>query len=164
MQILFFSKPLAIFLCFVLWALLQLAASGICLWIPDRYFDCRRFPFRAYGWEKGGEVYQKWLRVHQWKKYLPDGGALRGEDYRKKTLAHLSEEHMTRFLTESCRAEATHFVAILPFWVFGFLAPPEVIVYMLIYALAVNVPCMLVQRYNRPRVLEVVHKRYAQGG
>ena len=35
---------------------------------------------------------------------------------------------MRRFLVESCRAEATHFLAILPFWAFGFLAPPEVIV------------------------------------
>lgn len=163
MQILFFPKPIAILLCFFLWAALQLAASWVCLKLPERMLDWRIFPFRTFDWERGGEFYQKWFRVHQWKRHLPDGGALRGEEYRKKTLAHLTEEHMRRFLVESCRAEATHFLAILPFWAFGFLAPPEVILYMLLYALAVNLPCILVQRYNRPRVVEVLQKRYGEG-
>lgn len=161
MQLIFLPKPLAILLCFILWAAFQLAASWVCIHLPDRFLDPSRFPYRAYAWEKGGYFYRR-LLVHRWKKFLPDGGAIRGPEYRKKSLEHLSENHLRWFLVESCRAEASHFLAILPFWTFGFLAPPEVIWYMLAYALAMNIPCVLVQRYNRPRVLDVLARRYTK--
>jgi glycosyl-4,4'-diaponeurosporenoate acyltransferase len=52
-----------------------------------------------------------------------------------------------------------HWLAILPFRVFGFFTPPIVILYMLIYALAINMPCIIAQRYNRPRIVRIVARR-----
>lgn len=161
MQLIFLPKPLAILLCFFLWAVFQLAATWICIRLPDKYLDASRFPFRTFAWERGGAFYRL-LLVHRWKKFLPDGGAIRGPEYRKKSLERISEAHLRWFLVESCRAEAGHFLAILPFWTFGFIGPPEVIWYMLAYSLAINIPCVLVQRYNRPRMMDVLARRYAQ--
>lgn len=160
MQILFLPKPFAIALCFFLWAVIQTLVSFICLKIPNRYFSPYKFPFTGFGFEQGGAFYRKWLFVHKWKKYLPDGGALMGTDFRKKNLEHVTHANLQRFLTESCRAEMTHVLAILPFWVFGFIAPPEVIWIMLIYAVAVNLPCIIAQRYNRPRIRVLMEKRF----
>jgi len=163
MQIFFLSEPIAIGLCFVVWGILQTVAALVCFKIPDRFYDHRKFPFKSYGFEKNGESYEKWFRVHKWKKYLPDGSALMGGQNKMKYLDHLRKTDLERFLKESCRAEMIHILGIPLFWVFGFFAPPRVIVYMLIYALAVNVPCMMAQRYNRPRVAALISKRYGKG-
>lgn len=160
MQILFLPKFVAIPLCFLLWALIQFAVSILCIKTPNRYFDVAKFPFAPFGFENNGAFYRKWFRVHKWKKYLPDGGVLMGSDFRKKNLEHVTGANLQRFLIESCRAEMTHVFAIFPFWLFGFIAPAEVIWMMLVYALAVNLPCIIVQRYNRPRILAVMGKRY----
>ncbi|MEN6550544.1 MAG: glycosyl-4,4'-diaponeurosporenoate acyltransferase, partial [Candidatus Cryosericum sp.] len=50
-------------------------------------------------------------------------------------------------------------LAIFPFWVFWFFTPPTVPWLMLGYALAVNLPCIVVQRYNRPRVKRFIDYR-----
>lgn len=63
-----------------------------------------------------------------------------------------------RSLIESCRGEMTHWLPIFLFWVFGFIVPPYALVYMLIYALVANLPCIIVQRYNRPRILKILVK------
>jgi glycosyl-4,4'-diaponeurosporenoate acyltransferase len=160
MQILFLPKPFAIALCFLLWALIQTLVSFICLKIPNRYFHPAKFPFASFKFEQEGAFYRKWLRVHSWKKFLPDGGALMGADYRKKNLEHVTHMNLQRFLLESCRAEMSHILAILPFWAFGFIAPPEVIWIMFIYAVAINMPCIIAQRYNRPRIQSLINKRF----
>ena len=87
-----------------------------------------------------------------------------GVEFRKKNLEHVTHANLQRFLIESCRAEMTHVFAILPFWVFGFIAPPEVIWIMLIYAVAINLPCIIAQRYNRPRIQILMEKRFAKEG
>ncbi len=160
MQILFLPKPVAIALCFLLWAVIQTLVSYICLKIPNRYFKPSKFPFASFEFEQEGDIYRKWFRVQSWKKYLPDGGALMGVEFCKKNLEHVTHANLQRFLIESCRAEMSHVMAIFPFWAFGFIAPPEVIWIMLIYAIALNMPCIIAQRYNRPRIQGLMKKRF----
>lgn len=162
MQILFLPRPYAIALCFLLWAVIQLLVSYVCLKIPNRYFNPTKFPFTSFAFEQEGAFYRKWLLVHKWKKYLPDGGALMGAEFHKKNLEHVTHANLRRFMIESCRAEMTHFYAILPFWLFGFIAPPEVIWIMLVYALVLNMPCIIAQRYNRPRIKILMKKRFVK--
>ena len=151
MQILYLSPPWTMALCFAGWFIIQLGAAQLCLKIPELWLNSERFLFRAHRWEQNGRIYLR-LGVHRWKRLLPDGAAITKGGYRKKTLTDYSPENLERFLTESCRAELTHLLAILPFWVFGLIGPPSIIVYMFVYALAVNLPCVLAQRYNRPRI------------
>ena len=157
MQVFHFSLPLTIALYFALWAILPLASAFLCLRLPDRFFRPDAFLWRAHRWEGEGRVYDRLFRIHAWKHLLPDGGAaFQKRGYRKRALTDYSEENLERFLIESARGELTHDLAILPFWVFGLFSPPAVIWIMLGYALLVNLPCILVQRYNRPRVEAVL--------
>lgn len=78
--------------------------------------------------------------------------------FEKKKLESFSKSSFEEFLLESCRAEMIHWLAILPFWFFGFFAPPVVILYMLIFALGINIPCIIAQRYNRPRIVRIIEK------
>jgi glycosyl-4,4'-diaponeurosporenoate acyltransferase len=162
MQIIFLSEGWMLTLFFILWTVFQVSAMLICSKIPDRYFSPNGFLFRERKWEKGGVFYEKGFKVRKWKRFLPDGAAVAKDGYRKKHLTDYSKENLERFLIETCRAELQHILSILPFWVFGLFAPRIVIVYMFVYALAVNLPCVIAQRYNRQRLVRVLKKLYVK--
>ncbi|MEL7659367.1 hypothetical protein [Acetobacterium wieringae] len=158
MQLIFLSQSQAILLCFIVWLVLMVAAALLCTRLPERFFDYSAWFYRAHPWENDGEIYQKLFWVRRWKKYLPDGGSLFKGGFQKKKLVSFDKDHLDRYLLESCRAEMIHWLAMLPFWVFGFFTPPIVIFYMLLFALAVNLPCVIAQRYNRPRIVRIVRR------
>ena len=159
MRIIFFSDKLTIVLCVIIWPIIQVTAALICLYLPDRFFLPDSFLFCTRNFEKEGRIYDSFFKVSRWKHLLPDGGAIfKKRGFRKKKLDSFSSEYLNRFLIESARGELTHWLAILPFLIFGFLALPQVILYMLIYALLVNMPCIIAQRYNRPRVSRLLKR------
>jgi glycosyl-4,4'-diaponeurosporenoate acyltransferase len=158
-RIFFLSKGWELVLCFAIWIVISLSASYICLYLPDKVFNSRAFFFRPHPFEKEGQIYEKVFKVKRWKHLLPDGGGLwKKRGYKKRNLADLSEENLERFLLETCRAELTHWLAILPFWVFGLFLPASFLWFMLLYALLANLPCIIAQRYNRPRFLRLLEK------
>lgn len=153
MRLIHLSRPATILLVFLVWGILQVAAALICLNLPDRLFRPDAWLFRSHGFEDEGAIYQKLFRVQRWKHHLPDGGAAwKKKGYQKKKLASTSPDNLRRYLVESARGELTHWLAILPFWVFGFFTPGYVVWMMLAYALVINLPCIIAQRYNRPRI------------
>ena len=153
MRMIFLPKLWTILLCIPVWGILQVGAALACLRLPDRFFAPPVRFFKGYAFERDGQIYELLFKVSSWKHLLPDGAAAwKKRGYLKKNLTDYTVENLDRFLVESARGEATHWLAILPFWIFGFFAPPEVIWLMLGYALVINLPCIIVQRYNRPRI------------
>lgn len=160
MQIIDLSPGWTVVLCFILWPILQVGAALIALFLPDRIYTPDRFFFKAHRFEHEGRLYDQLFKVSRWKGLLPDGGMVwKKHGYQKKHLTDFSPQNLNRFLVESARGELTHWLAILPFWVFGFFMPPIAIWLMLLYALAVNIPCILAQRYNRPRIKRVMERQ-----
>jgi len=157
MRIIFLNDTLTVILCFLLWPLFQVSISVACLKIKDQKFDYNKIPYKTYKWEKEGKIYDKIFKVSKWKKFLPDGGAIMKGGYKKKNITNFSKENFQKYIIESCRAELSHLLAIIPFWVFGLFAPIEVIYIMLAYALLVNLPCIITQRYNRPRFIRLIN-------
>lgn len=161
MQIFFFSTPVTIVLFFAIWGIVPLILAYLCLLIPDRFFEPARFFWRSHAFERGGHIYERVFHIRSWKHLLPDGGGVwKKRSYKKKSLTDFSEQNLKRFLIETSRGELVHWLGIFPFWVFGLFAPPAVIWIMLCYALLVNLPCIIAQRYNRPRVYALYQKRY----
>jgi len=149
MRIIFLPDIWTIILCFIVWPVLQVAAALFCLKLPDRFFQPGAFFYRTHRWERDGRLYDRTLRVRRWKHLLPDGGMVwKKHGYSKKRLEDCSEGNLKRFLIESARGEMTHWLAIFPFWLFGFFTPSPVPWMMLAYALVVNLPCIIVQRYS----------------
>ncbi len=161
MQIFFLPTLVMILLFFAIWGIVPLLLAYLCLKIPDRFFEPSCFLWRAHRFERSGRVYETVFHIRRWKHLLPDGGGVwKKHSYKKKNLTDYSEANLHRFLIETSRGELVHWLGILPFWVFGLFAPPEVIWIMLLYALIVNVPCIIAQRYNRPRVYALYQRLY----
>ncbi len=159
MQIIFLSPLKTIILCFVMWFIIEVTIGFICTKIPEKYFSINKFYFKTYHWEKKGRIYDDIFKVKKWKKHLIDGAALFKNGYRKKHITDMSTENLEKFIIESCRAELVHVLCILPFFVFGFFTAFPIVLYMLIYALIINVPCILAQRYNRPRIYKILRRK-----
>lgn len=163
MQILFLPHWLMVLSFFLLWPVFHIGAAALCFNMPNRFFAKDSWPYKTQKWEQDGTFYERMFKVKQWKKYLPDGGAWFKGGYAKKRLKDYSVQNLNLFLIESRRAELTHWLAILPFWVFGLLAPWYILPIMLAYALAANLPCIITQRYNRPRISKLLAKCGRQG-
>lgn len=163
MRIFFLPTGWTIVLCFVLWIVINFSAAYVCLYLPDKVFNPRSFFYRSHPFEKDGQIYEDIFRVKSWKQLLPDGGGLwKKRGYKKRHLQDFSEENLERFLIEACRGEMTHWLSILSFWIFGFFLPASSTWAMLIYALIANLPCIIAQRYNRPRILKLLERRHSR--
>lgn len=159
MQIIYFSSTLTNVLAIILlWTAIQLIVPLFCLQISDKCLSASSGIFKTFEWEKDGEFYNKVFKIKKWKHLLPDGGAATKNGFKKRHIDATSKENLCEFNTESCRAELVHWILIFPFWVIGFIAPPFVIPVMLLYALVANLPCIIAQRYNRPRISKLLAK------
>jgi glycosyl-4,4'-diaponeurosporenoate acyltransferase len=159
MRVLFLSDELTILLCFIVWPIIQSGCALLMLNLPKRLFHPDHWVYRSHAFEKEGELYQTLFKVKSWKHLLPDGGAVwRKKGYQKKHLEDYRDENLEKFLVESCRGEATHIGPILLFWIFFLFTPFYVGWMMLVYSLIVNMPCIIVQRYNRPRIKHLLEK------
>ncbi len=127
--------------------------------LPLRRFREDNFLFRIRPWERGGRLYLH-LGIKRWKELLPDGAGLYQDGFRKKRLdVHgIDERYLQRFVLETCRAELVHWVIIALIPLFFIWNPLEVAVWMIPFGLAVNLPCLLTQRYNRPRLKKILQR------
>lgn len=158
MQIFTFSVFASLLVCIFLWGAFQTFFAVLCQKLPAKIFFHRNAFFAPKTFEKDGKIYRTFFKIHLWKELLPDGAAVLKSGYKKKRLSNVSVANLNIFLEESCRAELAHLLAIAPFWVFGLFLPAISLPIMLFYALLVNMPCILAQRYNRPRIARVLRR------
>lgn len=140
----------------LVWLVIHLGMAWAGTRLPARLFSPRHWLYRARGWERGGRLYEQRLGIKRWKDRLPDGAALFAGGFRKAVLETKSPDYMQRFERETCRGEAVHWVVIVSSGFFFLWNPLWAGWVMIVYAVAANLPCILVQRYNRLRLARVI--------
>jgi len=92
------------------------------------------------------------LAIRQWKPWIPDAGSALPGGVSKASLVRRDPLALRRLLLETRRAELVHW-ALWPAWLLTALwLPPSGVLINLIFATLFNVPCLLLQRYNRLRL------------
>ena len=121
-----------------------------------RKLNAEAFPFRPYAFEKDGRIYRK-LGIHRWKDRLPDASRkIRGMT-RKALTGDVNPESLERLVQETCVAEAAHWLlTVLSLFTLLFTPVASGLLFCGIYAL-LNLPFIMIQRYNRPRLLNAIH-------
>ncbi len=132
-----------------LWPLIHLTVSYSFTRMKAESFDPYSILFKTRRWEMNGSFYQKFFFIKSWKSKLPDGAAWFAGAFPKKKLSSRSPEYLKRFLLETCRAEAAHWATFFCFPIFFIWNPPWACAVMFGYAVFMNLPCIVVQRYNR---------------
>jgi glycosyl-4,4'-diaponeurosporenoate acyltransferase len=153
------SSVFTLVLDFAAWFVFHMAAALITLNMPDRWFDSDHWLYQTRNWERQGQIWHQLFRVRYWKERLPDGAQMIGRGYAKKRLRATHDEELARFVQESRRAELTHYLAMLPAPLFFLWNPAWAGWFMIGYALVANAPCIIAQRYNRPRFKKLLEKR-----
>ncbi len=148
----------------VAWAILQPTIAYLMIRLPDSVLDPEQWLYRTRAWERGGSIYQRLFRVKVWKSWLPSGGPVfRGGFSMRRIVSH-DREHLRRWVRETCRAELTHDIALASSVLFFLWNPPWLGIVMVLYAVITNVPCIIVQRYNRPYFLRLLSDRQGPAG
>jgi glycosyl-4,4'-diaponeurosporenoate acyltransferase len=140
------------------WLIIHFGVAYFAAKIRDDRFDPGNKLFKTHAWESNGKIYQSIFRVKQWKALLPSGGKLFGL-FSINHFHSCAQDYMSKWIVESCRAEFTHWLAMLSGVLFLFWNPLEAWIINILYALCANAPCIISQRYNRPRVLALAKRR-----
>jgi len=136
------------------WLILSPAISFLTLRLPADAFDPQGWLYATRRWEREGELWNVLFRVRRWKSALPSGGPALG-GFSMRRFESTEPAYVRRWMAETCRAELAHWLQIALAPLFFLWNVPVAGAIIIVYALAANLPCIIVQRYNRPRVLRI---------
>lgn len=142
-----------------------LAATGIIGFFAGRVIPKKRLRpdkglFRCFPFEKGGKIYEK-LGIRRWQNKVPDMSRILPFMMPSKKLDRDFAERLPDMICETCIAEIIHLLLCLSglyclkLWpgAGGFAVTA-------IHILFLNLPFVLIQRYNRPRLIHL-QQRYS---
>ncbi len=146
-------------------AVFLFAAMGLIFFVigemlPRKSFNYTAFPFRSFKWEKDGRIYQK-IGIQKWKDHLPDMSRYVKAMFAKKITSPRDPQYTHRLILETCVAELIHDVLILLSPIFRkYLIGIYGDIAALLCVLG-NLPFVLIQRYNRPRLVRLMERQIA---
>lgn len=144
------------FACILYIVFCGLAAFPLGHLLRKHRYDPASLPFRAYTFEQDGKFYTR-LGVAQWSRFLPDISR-RAKGYMPQKILSRDIEKLDTFIQETCVAELVHMLLCvtgllcIPLWPAG-----GGWVY-LVYLFLGNLPYVIIQRHNRPRLLRLLRR------
>lgn len=128
--------------------------------LPRPNFDYMAYPYKSFKWECDGLVYTK-LGIQFWKDTVPDMSRYIRSMVKKKISVFRSAEYLDGLIRETCVAELVHYMLILLSPIFllfmdgiaGWLGAASYCI--------LNLPFILIQRYNRPRLVQLLQRQLA---
>ena len=142
----------------IYWLFFQGVIGFIAARLPMKKFDPEKKLYQTRSWEKNGKVYEEWFHIRKWKHLIWDAGKVFQKDFSKDHVDPKSPEMLRRWIIETCRAEWCHWVTfffIIPLFITN---PPGMINFWLIYDILLNIVPIIVQRYNRPRLIKLLNR------
>ncbi len=128
--------------------------------LPRRHFHPMRAPWKSAKWEKDGKIYDR-LAIRRWMPHMPDMSRVLPDMVKKELGDRPNATHVDQLIRETCVAEVIHdALAILGFGCVLLWKKAGGWIIALLFALG-NLPFILIQRYNRPRLLRL-HARLLQ--
>jgi len=150
------------------WSILVSIAAWLVIGLVSGYLlhraDVSRFLrdgrlTRLRDWEGGGRWYQRRLRIRSWKDAVPEKGDLFRDGFSKRHLRDRSDSHLERFVAETRRAELVHWCNLAAGPFFLIWCRPAIGVWMIVFGVVVHLPFIVIQRYNRARLLGIIERR-----
>jgi len=123
--------------------------------LPKRWFRAEKFPYCSFSFERQGRIYER-IGIRYWHKKVVDMSRLLPFCMPPKNLRGQYDKRLPRMLQETCVAETVH-VLLCVSGLYCMRLWPGVggMVVWVLYTVVFNLPYILIQRYNRPRLLHL---------
>ena len=102
------------------------------------------------------KFYEKVFKIKIWKDRIPQYVSKGG--FSKRKIKSLDLNYLNRFVCETYRAETDHFMCCLIMPFLFFLNSLKSSIFLSILIMLGNIPCILIQRYNRCRLRRLIMK------
>ena len=163
-----FGVSKGFFKCFLYLVLTGLLAFFAGRLLSRHHFNAGAFPFRCFGWE---QKLHRLLRVHDWQNRVPDMSRITHRLFPglmpQKKLTTQNRSDIPLMIQETCIAGLVHAVLCLTGLVCLRLWPGAGgIIITAVYIIFGNIPFIIIQRYNRPRLMKLLaaQRRRKEGG
>lgn len=125
--------------------------------LPKKWFRYDLFPYKTMPVEHDGRIYRV-LHIRNWADKLPDMSRLFKSMPSKKLSGKPTYEELDTMIRETCIAESIHGILnVAGLGCFFIWKSAWAVSLYLLYVLC-NLPFMLIQRYNRPRLLRLLRR------
>ncbi len=135
---------------------LHFGISWLFSMFPARWFTPDHLLASPLPGETAG-FYQRVFQVKAWKKLIPDAAPWFG-GFAKSEMRGLDPDFLHRFATETFRGEAAHWAQWIAISACVIWTPMPWAWVILIYAPVSNLPCMILQRQNRLRIMTLLRR------
>lgn len=140
------------------WYLFWLSSLGFIIGrvLPKRWFDWTLYPYKAREFEDGGHYYDK-FGIRKWQSKLPDMSKVFKHIMPAKALkTKPTKESLTLMIRETCIAEWEHrTVSVLGFGCALIWNGMGGMILSILFLIG-NLPFIIIQRYNRPRLIRLL--------
>lgn len=147
--------------------ILYLALSGIAAFLlgrvlPKHLFHPEAFPYRCLPFEREGKIYEK-LHIRSWQNRVPDMSKILPFMMPPKNITANFRDRFPEMLRETCVAELIHVLLCLSgFYCLRIWPGLGGAVIAAAFFLG-NLPFVMIQRFNRPRLLRAYRKAMKGG-
>ena len=144
-------------LCFAYAAALGVLSFFLGRLLPKRWLHPEKFPFRTYTWE---DKLWKALQIRKWQSKVPDMSTLVKKLMPEKKLTQQTVQELPLMIEETCVAELTHgLLCIAGLFLLKIWPGTGGVFLTVIYIVFGNLPFLLIQRYNRPRLQKLLARQ-----
>lgn len=139
----------------VFWLVVSLLVGALANHLPSRWMQAAPGQLPAQGPSASPPG------IRRWKRWIPDAGPVLPGGIAKASLVSRDPRALQRLVIETRRAELVHWTLmaaglLTPLWL-----PVPAVAGNLLFAAGFNLPCLLLQRFNRRRLVRCLAR--AQG-
>jgi len=145
--------------CAVYFAVTGLLSFFLGRLIPPNKMEWHCFPYKLYRIEKEGQIYKK-IGIHHWQNKVPDMSKIFPKLMPQKKMVTTEKNSLLRMIQETCTAELTHVVLCLTgLYCIKLWPGTGGILLAVLNIVLFNLPFILIQRYNRPRLVRLYKRQ-----
>ena len=127
--------------------------------IPKSWIVPQKGIFKCFPSEKDGKLYER-VGIKKWQKKVPDMSRILPFMMPPKNLMGDYQGRLPTMILETCKAELTHsLMCLVGLPVLWFMPGAGGVAVYLLYVVVFNLPYILIQRYNRPRLIRLYEKQ-----
>ena len=127
--------------------------------LPDKFLKKDYFFTNILFFEENPNWFKRYLLINKWKDKMPELGGFFKKGFQKRSVANGEIAQLELFIKETRRAEIAHWLMTAGWILTTLFNPMWAVIFNIIFAHVVNFPCLIIQRYNRVRLIKVLNMK-----